>query len=306
MALDTRIPMMGVPLDTASPLMALSRGIAEKQRYDQEAAIAAEKEQYARQQDAQKQAMEQEKLEMLKIKQQYDSASEDEKKEAKESASKIFMLDQIKGDPAAVEKFINDPKNMSTTSMLEIRDEYMQDQEEGKPSFMQGVSARNNLSKALGILKETGGTGRATAFSATMAEIDADPELSKLPTIDKIRLAQNKLGTDITLDASTGKAKAMPGAPEARGALKGGEQAGEQRAKQKEGDIKALPLLEEMLRLNEDTFDLPYSNIAQVPAKLIPQWQKQTTALDLMRQKITLIAIPQAKALGVNPTDKDF
>ena len=45
---DARIPMMGRGVDVASPLAALSQGMAEKQRYDQEQAIAQEDKTYNR------------------------------------------------------------------------------------------------------------------------------------------------------------------------------------------------------------------------------------------------------------------
>ena len=80
----------------------------------------------------------------------------------------------------------------------------------------------------------------------------------------------------------------------------------DQLSKQSIADTQAIPLIDQLEALNEKTFDIPYANIAQVPAKLLPEYQDQTTAYDLMQQNRTNLAIPLAKALGVNPTDRDF
>jgi hypothetical protein len=76
-------------------------------------------------------------------------------------------------------------------------------------------------------------------------------------------------------------------------------------ANQARSDAQAMPILEDMLTNNAQTFDTPYLQTLQGPAKLAGNKQ-QTTAFDLMKQNRLNLAAPLAKALGVNPTDKDF
>lgn len=76
-------------------------------------------------------------------------------------------------------------------------------------------------------------------------------------------------------------------------------------ATQNRSDAQAMPILEDMLKNNESTFDAPYLTTLQGPAKIAGNKQ-QTTAFDLMKQNRLNLAAPLAKALGVNPTDKDF
>lgn len=76
-------------------------------------------------------------------------------------------------------------------------------------------------------------------------------------------------------------------------------------AEQQSADNTAAPILQEMIRINQDTFDAPYAGALQGPAK-IAGFEKQTTAYDLLKQSRLELAAPLAKQLGVNPTDKDF
>lgn len=69
----------------------------------------------------------------------------------------------------------------------------------------------------------SGGSG--SVFAQTMDAIEQDPELSKLSMMDKIRLAQNKLGTNLTMDAN-GMVNTMANAPQALGQLAYGEKVG--------------------------------------------------------------------------------
>jgi hypothetical protein len=76
-------------------------------------------------------------------------------------------------------------------------------------------------------------------------------------------------------------------------------------AKQQSSDSKALPILRDMIAQNEGTFDAPYLEALQGPAKLAG-FEQQTKSFDLLKQNRLELAAPLAKALGVNPTDKDF
>lgn len=77
------------------------------------------------------------------------------------------------------------------------------------------------------------------------------------------------------------------------------------RADQQSADNTAAPILQQMIKINQDTFDAPYAGAIQGPAK-IAGFEKQTTAFDLLKQSRLELAAPLAKQLGVNPTDKDF
>jgi len=90
-------------------------------------------------------------------------------------------------------------------------------------------------SKALSAHRAAGGSGGSSVFNQVMSAIDSDPQLRNLPTIEKIRLAQSKVGTNLTIDAATGEVKAMEGAATGLGVLAQGTEAGKQRA-QLEGE----------------------------------------------------------------------
>ncbi len=94
--------------------------------------------------------------------------------------------------------------------------------------------------------------------------------------------------------------------PQIAASVKAAENMADMLSKQNIGDVQAMPLIDQLDQLNESTFDTPYANIAQVPAQFLDEYKNQTVAFDLMEQNRTNLAIPLAKALGVNPTDKDF
>jgi hypothetical protein len=84
-----------------------------------------------------------------------------------------------------------------------------------------------------------GGSGGGSVFAMTMEAINSDPNLASLPMMDKIRLAQNKLGTNLSIDPSTGQVVDMSGAAGSLGNLKYGETMGKQRAEiETVGDIE--------------------------------------------------------------------
>lgn len=67
---------------------------------------------------------------------------------------------------------------------------------------------------------------------------------------------------------------------------------------------KNIPLVEQMIKFNEGTVDLPFAEMMDPAAKLLSP--EQADNLGLLRQNQLELAAPLAKALGVNPTDKDF
>lgn len=66
----------------------------------------------------------------------------------------------------------------------------------------------------------------------------------------------------------------------------------------------AIPLIEEMIKNNRITIDMPYAEMLKLPTRLLDS--DAATALDLVNQNRLELAAPLAKQLGVNPTDKDF
>ena len=184
-------------------------------------------------------------------------------------------------------------------------------------------------SEALSQNRLSGGSDSATIQMYNLLK-------QKFPEMDEmtlIRMAQNKVGTNLEIDPNTGRARDIAGAATGLGNLEYGKDFGgasgtnaadltgkpliesavvsarniaDLLSKQGLSDDQAMPLLDGLDSLNESTFDTPYANVAQVPAQFLDKYKDQTVAFDLMEQSRTNLAIPLAKALGVNPTDKDF
>lgn len=69
------------------------------------------------------------------------------------------------------------------------------------------------------------GGGSGSVFAQTMEAINSDPDLAQLSPMDKIRLAQNKVGTNLTMGAN-GQVSDMAGAAQGLGNLAYGEKKG--------------------------------------------------------------------------------
>lgn len=74
------------------------------------------------------------------------------------------------------------------------------------------------------------GGGSGSVFAQTMEAINQDPELANLSMMDKIRLAQNKVGTNLTMNGQ-GVVSDMSGAASGLGNLSYGEEMGTQNAR---------------------------------------------------------------------------
>lgn len=70
------------------------------------------------------------------------------------------------------------------------------------------------------------------------------------------------------------------------------------------GAKETMPIIGNLLQLNEGTIDSPYASAFQPFLKV--GGSDKATKLDLMKQARLEAAAPLAKQLGVNPTDKDF
>lgn len=147
------------------------------------------------------------------------------------------------------------------------------------------IDRLSTLSRAQYLAK---GGGSGSVFSQTMQAINSDPSLTSLPLMDKIRLAQNKLGTNLTIGAD-GAVNPLTGAPAALGQLKLGEESGRQQAVQnyaapikveeKKGEIQGqqltnLPVLEQNTayaqKLLSDIVFHPGLQYAQGAGSLLP------------------------------------
>ena len=148
------------------------------------------------------------------IKQQYDNATEEEKASAREEMKDVFKIEGMGGDVGALDKFINNPKNLNTQAAMEMRDEYLADQTPDKAQFLNGVKARKNLAVALGFVEDPAEASVST-FAQKLALLNSDPSTANLPAATKLQLAGGKLSEDKTLDQSGGVVP-MSGASDAR------------------------------------------------------------------------------------------
>jgi hypothetical protein len=76
--------------------------------------------------------------------------------------------------------------------------------------------------------------------------------------------------------------------------------------REREGNEKVLPVIDELKSFNEQSPSIPYAGKTQVFRRLYPGTSEAEASVDLMRQARIDLAAPLAKQLGVNPTDKDF
>ncbi len=78
----------------------------------------------------------------------------------------------------------------------------------------------------------------------------------------------------------------------------------EESREQQKADADTLPILQDMLKYNSGTLDIPYAGALQPLIRLQDQGKAENMAL--LKQAQLGLAAPLAKQLGVNPTDKDF
>lgn len=135
-----------------------------------------------------------------------------------------------------------------------------------KPLDTKLKEAQISASRALASQRSSGGGGGSSVFAQTMAAIDADPTLKQLSTIEKIRLAQNKVGTNLTIGAD-GEITDMEGAAGGLGKLKFGETLGKERAEvYSEGEAR-LPKLQSRVTSATDSNKRVIQKIEQVESR---------------------------------------
>ena len=236
MAVNTNLPLQVQSLDTATPLASLSQGIYEKKARDVAAAKEAEQTAYNRQQDAQKMQLLKENQALDREKVRIAALPEQKKSQLRDMGMFITQLDAAKQDPNLVMSLLEDPHNQKRSEhVLALRDAAAEDINNGDKNmtkfnqvFAVDKAMIEHFGEAMGMNKLLG--GGKTAFSQTMAALDSDPSTASMSTVDKIRIAQNKLGTNLTIDAS-GNVVPMGGTVEATGKLAAGKAAGQETGK---------------------------------------------------------------------------
>lgn len=153
MALDTRIPLMGQGVDTATPLAALANGLADKQRYDQQMAMKAEESKYQREQDAQRLAMQQQQLELAKSRDEWERAPEEEKRMAIKEIQFTSRLKSLMSNPDAAEAFAIDPANHFGEHAKEMAAAYLNDPDPEKKNFLNEANAAEKFAMQIGAIK---------------------------------------------------------------------------------------------------------------------------------------------------------
>lgn len=177
-----------------------------------------------------------------------------EEKRARGDKQAQALFDKISlftgGDPEGTAMFVealhNDPEPIDPGNAFQVMTKLagISKRTGYKPLDIKLKEAQISASRALASQRSSGGGGGGSSvFAQTMAAIDADPTLRHLPTIDKIRLAQNKVGTNLTIGAN-GDITDMEGAAEGLGQLKFGETLGKDRATNLADGEKSLPKLQ--------------------------------------------------------------
>ncbi len=117
------------------------------------------------------------------------------------------------------------PRQMPTNQQFAMQD--LANIASGKGTDILGLQqdAAKNAAAIDALAAKASGTG-SSAFATVMSQINSDPQLSQLPMIEKIRLAQNKVGTNLTVDPKTGQVIDMGGAAEGLGNLEYGKKYG--------------------------------------------------------------------------------
>lgn len=240
MAINPLIALQGKPINTAAP----AQTMLQNQRYNDQIAMQQEQTAYNRQQDTlnrqrqqkiddealKQSALDQQLKAQAILKYQHDNMSTAQKEEFQKNLNTAVGLKDAldKNDTQGAINFINqNPYKIDSETQKAALNMLQNGQVDQLKQYTAGLIASGQYSGALktDIQLNGGGSGGNSVFSATMRMIDADPELSKLPTEQKIRIAQNKIGTNLTFDAQ-GNVTAMQGAAQGLSNLAYGEKSG--------------------------------------------------------------------------------
>jgi hypothetical protein len=195
-----------------------------------------------------------------------------EQKRSQGDAQSKALFDRISmftgGDPDGTAMFLNelhnDPEVIDPSNAYQIMTKLAGIAKKTGYTSLDSQVKRAQIASAnaLANQRQTGGGG-SSVFAQTMAAIDADPNLKQLPTIDKIRMAQNRLGTNLTI-GSDGTVDAMTGAAESMGQIKKSEGFGRKVGELQGASFANLPKTEASLRSAEQKNTLVTSKIDQI------------------------------------------
>jgi hypothetical protein len=196
-------------------------------------------------------------------------ANGDKQAEALAKRMEMFTGGDPEGNAIFLQELQNDPENIDPNNAFQVMTKLagIAKKTGYKPLDAQLKRAQIGAANALATQRASGGGGGNSVFSQTMDAIDADPELSKLSTIDKIRLAQNRVGTDLTISAN-GEVNAMEGAATGRGELKFAERLGTDRGKYMAAGEQGLQKLQSRVASSTDSSNRVISKIEQVESRV--------------------------------------
>lgn len=207
MAINASIPLQGRPIDSANPLAALSAGLAEKQRYDQQVGMQQEQQAYDRNRQAKmdtvalSQAEQEKELNGLKIiRAQYDNANEEDQRQVQKMATNAVNLESLKGHDDLVQEFLNNPKNVHSEASLDLRDTWNKDQTPDKQAFWSQVHAHKQIGLITGAIKPAESQKEAAAIQIANAIQDARAA-GNTQRVNDLLIAQKSLEKGQGVDA---------------------------------------------------------------------------------------------------------
>lgn len=191
MGIDSRIPMMGQPIDTATPIDSAQNS----------------------------------EMNALKIiKQHYDNADDVQKKQVQEAAIGATHLEALKDNPELIQKYLADHSNMFGESAQELQDTWAQDQTPDKKSFHALVNSYKQVGLLTGAIKDPK-IGSQTFGSEVVANLMKEKNMTYEQALFQYQ-SGNRQG--VSLDGS-GTMVPMNGALDTKTSGKQAEKIGEQR-----------------------------------------------------------------------------
>jgi hypothetical protein len=180
----------------------------------------------------------------------------------------LFTGDDPEGTAMFVEQLHADPEPIDPGNAFQVMTKLagISKKTGYRPLDTRLKEAQISASHALASQRSSGGGSGSSVFAQTMAAIDSDPTLKNLSTIEKIRIAQNKVGTNLTIGAD-GEITDMEGAAEGLGKLKFGETLGKERATTYAEGEKSLPKLQSRVTSATDSNERVVQKIEQVESR---------------------------------------
>lgn len=176
MAVNTQLPLQVQQIDTATPLAALSNGLAEKQQQDFQNARQTALDAQNAKTTAQELAIKQEELGILKVKNAFEMGTAKQQQEFRNTAIDAIKAKSLLGNPTALESFLFDPGHPKGGHWSDLQQAYKQDKTPDKAMFKNLLDASENLAYKVGALEPTKGT---TPVTLGQGETLVDPTTGK-------------------------------------------------------------------------------------------------------------------------------